>query len=101
MPMSGRPFLWTWQKAGGLSGWRIYSGSTRLMDAHQTNWITYRGTAEAMRQQAFLHVAQVEPYDDTQTRRERLAEFMTEITSMESANWASAMRRASSAPNQT
>jgi len=67
----------------------------------QTNWITYRGTAEAMRQQAFLYVAQVEPYDDTQTRRERLAEFMTEITSMESANWASAMRRASSAPNQT
>src|SRR5499427_5768825 len=34
MPMSGRPFLWTRQKAGGLSGWRICSGSTRLMDAH-------------------------------------------------------------------
>ena len=34
MPMSGRPFLWTRQKAGRLSGWRICSGSTRLMDAH-------------------------------------------------------------------
>ena len=33
-PMSGRPFLWARQKAGGLSGWRICSGSTRLMDAH-------------------------------------------------------------------
>src|SRR5215471_1781175 len=33
-PMSGRPFLWTRQKAGGLSGWRLCSGSTRLMDAH-------------------------------------------------------------------
>src|SRR6516225_8251171 len=32
--MSGRPFLWTRQKAGRLSGWRIRSGSTRLMDAH-------------------------------------------------------------------
>src|SRR5262249_94225 len=32
--MSGRPLLWTRQKAGGLSGWRICSGSTRLMDAH-------------------------------------------------------------------
>src|SRR5262250_212822 len=32
--MSGRPFLWTRQKAGRLSGWRICSGSTRLMDAH-------------------------------------------------------------------
>src|SRR5580700_9016858 len=32
--MSGRPFLRARQKAGGLSGWRICSGSTRLMDAH-------------------------------------------------------------------
>src|ERR1700739_514454 len=32
--MSGRPFLWTRQKAGRLSGWRICSVSTRLMDAH-------------------------------------------------------------------
>src|SRR5215475_2850022 len=32
--MSGRPFLWTRQKAGRLSGWCICSGSTRLMDAH-------------------------------------------------------------------
>src|SRR5690348_5749768 len=32
--MSGRPFLWTRQKAGRLSGWRLCSGSTRLMDAH-------------------------------------------------------------------
>lgn len=34
----------------------------------QSNWITYRGTAEAMRQQAFWYVAQVGPYADTQTR---------------------------------
>jgi Protein of unknown function (DUF4231) len=67
----------------------------------QSNWITYRGTAEAMRQQAFLYVAQAGPYADTQTRRERLAEFMTEITAKESAGWASTLRRASSAPNQT
>src|ERR1700751_4400661 len=32
--MSGRPYLWTRQKAGRLSGWRICSGSTRLVDAH-------------------------------------------------------------------
>ena len=66
----------------------------------QSNWITYRGNAEAMRQQAFLYVAEVGPYADTQTRRERLAEFMAEITAMESAGWASTMRRASSTSNQ-
>jgi len=67
----------------------------------QSNWIAYRGTAEAIRQQAFLYVARVGPYAETQTRRGRLAEFMTEITAMESAGWTSTMRRASSAPNQT
>lgn len=66
----------------------------------QSNWITYRRTAEAIRQQAFLYVAQVGPYADTQTRRERLAEFMAEITAVESTGWASTMRRASSAPDQ-
>src|SRR5215469_1016416 len=34
LPMSGRPFLRTRQKAGRLPGWRICSGSTRLTDAH-------------------------------------------------------------------
>src|SRR5215471_21208343 len=32
--ISGRPSLWTRQKACRLSGWCICSGSTRLMDAH-------------------------------------------------------------------
>jgi hypothetical protein len=66
----------------------------------QTNWTTYRGTAEAMRQQAFLYVAQVGPYADTQTKRERLAEFMAKITAMEGASWATVMRRSPSGSNQ-
>lgn len=75
----------------------VLEGAQQLFQ-FQANWITYRGTAEAMRQQAFLYVAQVGPYDDTQTRRERLGEFMTKITAMESASWTTAMRRTSSAP---
>jgi uncharacterized protein DUF4231 len=67
----------------------------------QSNWISYRGTTEAIRQQAFLYVAQVGPYADKQMRRQKLAEFMTEITATENAGWASAMRRAPSSPSQT
>ena len=66
----------------------------------QSNWITYRGTVETMRQQAFMYVAQVGPYAETRTRRERLAEFMSEITAVENAGWTSMMRRASSPPAQ-
>ncbi len=65
----------------------------------QSNWITYRGTAETMRQQAFMYVAQVGPYADMKMRRERLAEFVNEITAMENAGWRSTMRRAANTPN--
>ena len=65
----------------------------------QSNWITYRGTAETMRRQAFMYVAQVGPYADMKMRRERLAEFVNEITAMENAGWRSTMRRASNTTN--
>lgn len=65
----------------------------------QSNWITYRRTAETMRQQAFMYVAQVGPYADTETRRERLADFMSEITTTENAGWTNTMRMAPSTPD--
>jgi len=65
----------------------------------QSNWITYRRTAETMRQQAFMYVAQVGLYADKETRRERLAEFMSEITTTENAGWTSTMRSAPNTPD--
>jgi len=65
----------------------------------QSNWITYRRTAETMRQQAFMYVAQVGLYADKETRRERLAEFMSEITTTENAGWTSTMRSAPITPD--
>jgi hypothetical protein len=84
----------------GLAASVVVLEGVQQLFKFQSNWITYRGTAEAMRQQAFMYVAQVGPYADSETRRERLAEFMTEITTRENTGWASTMRLASSTANQ-
>lgn len=62
----------------------------------QTNWISYRATAEALRQQAFLYAAQVDPYNDPGTRRDRLATFLSSTTGRENTTWAQGMRQTSS-----
>lgn len=60
----------------------------------QSNWITYRSSAETLRQHAFLYVAKAYPYADTQTRRDQLAEVMRDITAKESSSWIGTMRQA-------
>jgi hypothetical protein len=59
----------------------------------QANWIRYRGTAEVMRQHAFLYASRVEPYRDAATRRDRLAEFVQSTVADEGTRWSAAMSR--------
>jgi hypothetical protein len=73
----------------------VMEGAQQLFQFHP-NWLSYRGTAELLRQQAFLYVAQVSPFDDPAARRGRLATILTEITARESASWTSTMRQAPS-----
>jgi hypothetical protein len=63
-----------------------------------TKWITYRSTAEALRQLAFRYAARVGPYKDAETRREILAEEVHALVSEEGGRWASTMREAPVAP---
>ncbi len=59
----------------------------------QANWISYRATAEALRQQAFLYAAHVDPYTDPATRRDRLADVIRTIATTENTSWAKAMQQ--------
>jgi len=68
----------------------IVEGLVQLFQL-QTNWISYRATAETLRRHGFLYAAQVEPYSDPKTRRERLAACMQDATSKENTAWASTM----------
>jgi hypothetical protein len=67
-------------------------GIQQLFQLH-TYWISYRATAEALRQQAFLYSAHVDPYADPATRRDRLADVVRAITVKENTSWAKAMQQ--------
>lgn len=81
----------------GLAGLVVVvEGAQQLFQFHP-NWISYRSTAEALRQQAFLYSADVSPFDDPTTRRELLAVCLRDLTMRENAAWTSTMRQAQAA----
>lgn len=71
----------------------IVEGIQQVFRFHR-NWIVYRATAEALRQNAFLYVAGMDPYSDISTRRAKLADVLRDLTSKENASWAATMRQA-------
>jgi hypothetical protein len=77
----------------------VVEGAQQLFQFHP-NWISYRSTTEALRQQAFLYAADVAPFDDAATRRELLAACLRDLTMRENAAWSSAMRQAEVAGGQ-
>jgi hypothetical protein len=68
----------------------VAEGLQQLFQFH-TNWISYRTTAESLRQYAFLCAAGVPPFDDPSTRLQRLAEAERDLVSRESGTWAATM----------
>jgi hypothetical protein len=71
----------------------ILEGIQQVFRFH-ANWIAYRATAEALRQNAFLYVAGVAPYiGDRSLRRAKLADFLRDITRKENVAWADTMRQ--------
>jgi hypothetical protein len=77
----------------------VLEGAQQMFQFHP-NWISYRGTAETLRHHAFLYVADVSPFDDPATRRDRLAASLQEATMRESAAWADTMRKAAAPGDQ-
>jgi hypothetical protein len=69
----------------------VVEGAQQIFQFH-ANWISYRGSAEILRQHAFLYVASVKPYDEPETRRARLASALMSVTTQEKANWSKVMK---------
>jgi hypothetical protein len=63
----------------------------QLFQVH-ANWISYRASAESLRQEGFAYVAKVVPYD-TAHRRILLAEAVRAITAKESTQWAKTVQQ--------
>ncbi len=60
----------------------------------QQNWVTYRSTAEALKHEKFLFLAQAGPYLAAERPAALLAERVEGLVSQEHAAWASAQQEA-------
>lgn len=70
----------------------VIEGVQQLGQFH-ANWINYRATAERMRQHGFSYAAGTAPYDNLQTRRDLLAQFVQETIIKESGDWSATARK--------
>jgi hypothetical protein len=75
----------------------VLEGVQQLFQLH-TNFLSYRSSAEAIRQLAYRYAGRVGPYRDATTRREILADELHAVISDESARWSSTMRKAPAGP---
>ena len=60
----------------------------------QQNWLGYRATAEALKHEKFLYLAQAGPYRDAAAPEALLAERVEGLVSQEHAAWSSAQTEA-------
>jgi Protein of unknown function (DUF4231) len=94
----GKTFGLEFPGAGNPSPRSPSSRRTQQVFQFHPNWITYRATAETLRQNAFLYVARVGPYASAESRRDQLAEVVRDITAKENASWTGTMRQAAQPP---
>lgn len=64
------------------------------LNQFQSNWITYRSTAEALKHEKYLHLAGAQPYDGDRSLQ-LLAERIEGLISQEHAKWSSAREETS------
>ncbi len=63
----------------------------------QTNWVLYRGTAEALKHEKYLYLAESGPYS-VGNRRRVLAERLEGLVSQEHAKWAEGRHQETASP---
>ena len=71
---------------GGLAAVIVVLEGVQHLYQFQQNWITYRSTAEALKHERYLYLAQAGPYTDDD-RHQQLAERLEGLISQEHAKW--------------
>jgi len=71
---------------GGLGAVVVVLEGAQHLYQFQANWITYRSTAEALKHERYLYLAEADPYSGGD-RRKQLAERLEGLISQEHAKW--------------
>lgn len=64
------------------------------LNQYQQNWAAYRSTAEALKHEKYLFLADAGPYDSIENSRALLADRIEGLISQEHAKWVSAREEA-------
>jgi len=81
--------------AGGLGGVIVVLEGLQQLFQFQQDWIGYRGTAEALKHEKFLRLAEAGPYAGVPRPDAVLAERVEGLVSQEHAAWSEAQRQPS------
>jgi hypothetical protein len=76
---------------GGLAAVVVVLEAVQHLYQFQEHWITYRSTAEALRHERYLYLAEAGPYAEGDRHRQ-LAERLEGLISQEHAKWASSQK---------
>lgn len=71
---------------GGLAAVIVILEGIQHLYQFQQNWITYRSTAEALKHERYLYLAEAGPYTASD-RHQQLAERLEGLISQEHAKW--------------
>ena len=83
---------------GGLAAVIVVLESVQHLYQFQEHWITYRSTAEALKHERYLYLAQAGPYAEGDRHRQ-LAERLEGLISQEHAKWTASQKNPAS-PSQ-
>src|SRR5215217_417038 len=78
--------------AGGLGASIVVMEGLQQLFQFQQNWVAFRGTAEALKHEKFLFLADAGPYAGAERAPALLAERVESLVSQENAAWASSQK---------
>ena len=84
---------------GGLAAVIVVLEGAQHLYQFQEHWINYRSTAEALKHERFLYLAEAGPYAEGD-RHTQLAERLEGLTSQEHAKWTSSQKSVSPSHDQ-
>jgi Protein of unknown function (DUF4231) len=80
--------------AAGLGALVVVLEGFQQLNQYQQNWSSFRSTAEALKHEKFLYLANAGPYANTRRDQALLADRIEGLISQEHAKWVSAREEA-------
>jgi hypothetical protein len=92
--------LWSAPYAGALGVIIVVAEGLQQLNQFHANWLAYRSTAEALKREKYLYLAQAGPYASVPNPLPLLAERVEGLVSQENAKWISTQQESGKKSSQ-